>query len=143
VKPGTVTLREHLEALRGAGAALSAERDRRYAEVAAEKEKALRIKESADEKALDLAREIQQYKDAKANELREQISSERGLYATKEDLASLADKLDVALKPMVEFVAGYRGGSETKSERRLDVSQVIAAIAVIALVLSLLIPHLK
>jgi hypothetical protein len=77
----TVTLREHLEALRQAD-------DRRYAEVNVEKEKALKIKETADLAALQLAREIQTYKDEKANELREQINSERGLYATKDDLAA-------------------------------------------------------
>jgi vacuolar-type H+-ATPase subunit H len=143
VDPETVPLREHLEALRAADAALAAERDRRYAEVKAAEAQALKVKEEADKTALGLQRETQTYKDEKANELREQINSERGLYATKGDLAALADKLDVSLKPLAEFVAGYRGGSETKSERRLDVSQVIAAIAVIALVLSLLIPHLK
>jgi len=64
----------------------SEERDRRYAEVNIEREKALKIKETADLAALGLAREIQNYKDEKANELREQISSERGLYATNKDL---------------------------------------------------------
>jgi hypothetical protein len=143
VIPETVPLREHLEALRSADADLAAERDRRYAEVKAAEEKALRVKDTADRDALALARQAQTYRDEQANKLREQINSERGLYATKEDLAALADKLDVALKPIVEFVAGYRGGGEAKSERRLDVSQVIAAIAVIALVVSILVPYLK
>jgi hypothetical protein len=40
----------------------------------------------ADQRALQLAREIQTYKDEKANELREQISSERGAYVTNKDL---------------------------------------------------------
>jgi len=62
------------------------ERDRRYAEVNIEREKALKIKETADLAALGLAREIQNYKDEKANELREQINSERGLYATNKDI---------------------------------------------------------
>lgn len=74
----SVPLREYFEALRSAD-------DRRYAEVAAEREKALKIKETADEKALDLARIIQTYKDEKANELREQINSERGSYVTNKD----------------------------------------------------------
>jgi hypothetical protein len=56
-------------------------------------QRALQIKQIADEKALDLARQQQTYKDEKANELREQIASERGLYATKEDLASLEYKI--------------------------------------------------
>ena len=59
----------------------------------ADDQRALEIKQKADEKALDLARDQQTYKDEKANELREQIASERGLYATKEDLASLEYKI--------------------------------------------------
>jgi len=82
----TVTLREHIEALRDADLRFSEERDRRYAEVNLEREKALKIKETADLAALELAREIQTYKDEKANELREQINSERGLYATNKDI---------------------------------------------------------
>jgi hypothetical protein len=65
------------------------ERDRRYAEVDLEREKALKIKETADHAALDLARQIQAYKDEKANELRAQIDSERGIYATNKDLEPL------------------------------------------------------
>jgi len=82
----TVPLKEHLEALRAADMRFNEERDRRYAEVNIEREKALKIKETADLAALGLAREIQNYKDEKANELREQISSERGLYATNKDI---------------------------------------------------------
>lgn len=47
---------------------------------------ALQIKETGDREALRLAREIQTYKDEKANELREQINSERNLYPTKSQL---------------------------------------------------------
>ena len=82
----TVPLKEHLAALREADLRLNEERDRRYAEVNIEREKALKIKETADLAALGLAREIQNYKDEKANELREQINSERGLYATNKDI---------------------------------------------------------
>ena len=71
-----ISLREHLTAIREAD-------DRRYREVNAEREKALRIKELADATALQLAREIQVYKDEKANELRAQIESERGNYITR------------------------------------------------------------
>jgi preprotein translocase subunit SecF len=85
--PGeTVPLKEHLEALRAADMRFEEERDRRYSEVNIEREKALKIKETADLAALQLAREIQTYKDEKANELREQINSERGLYATNKDI---------------------------------------------------------
>lgn len=93
-----VSLREHLEALRAADLRFHEERDRRYAEVATEREKALKIKETADLAALGLAREIQTYKDEKANELRSQIDSERGTYVTR-----------LELKPIAEWVTQQQG----------------------------------
>jgi hypothetical protein len=88
-----VGARRHIEALRAQDLRFEQERDRRYSEVKEEQEKAIKIKETADLAALELAREIQTYKDEKANELREQISSERGLYATKDDLAGAIEKV--------------------------------------------------
>ncbi len=73
------------------------ERDRRYAEVNLEREKAIKIKEQADKEALILAREIQNYKDEKANDLRSQIEQERGMYITRNDHQVLGDKLDSSL----------------------------------------------
>lgn len=87
----------HTEALREGDLRFLEERDRRYTEVNIEKEKALKIKETADLAALSLAREIQTYKDEKANELREQINSERGLYATKDDLRAAVEKIEAGL----------------------------------------------
>jgi hypothetical protein len=84
-----VSLKEHFETVMLLNDRILAERDRRYSEVNIEREKALKIKETADLAALGLARDIQIYKDEKANELREQISSERGIYATKEDIEPL------------------------------------------------------
>lgn len=86
-----IPLREHLEAMRVADARFDAERDRRLSEVAIEREKALKIKETADLAALSLAREIQTYKDEKANELRSQIERERGSYVTKSELKPIGD----------------------------------------------------
>ena len=82
------TRQAHYASLRMADEKLETERDRRYFEVNVEREKALKIKETADLAALGLAREIQTYKDEKANELREQINSERNLYVTKDELVS-------------------------------------------------------
>jgi hypothetical protein len=97
--PGeTVPLKEHLAALRECDQDFADERDRRYTEVNIEREKALKIKEEADKAALGLAREIQTYKDEKANELREQINSERGLYVTKTEL-----------EPIKVYIAGQTG----------------------------------
>jgi len=103
------TYAAHNEALRASEERFHAERDRRYAEVKNAEEKALRVKEQADRDALALAREIQTYKDEKANELREQINSERGHYASKDDLAQLADKMTTMFAPVNEFIARNQG----------------------------------
>ena len=81
-----VSLREYEDLNKRWQVRFEEERDRRYTEVKNAEEKALRIKEQADRDALGLAREIQTYKDEKANELREQINSERNLYPTKAQL---------------------------------------------------------
>ena len=101
----------HTEALRRADERFSSERDRRYSEVAHEREKALKIKESADETALGLAREIQKYKDEKANELREQINRERMLYATKDDITAAGNRLEAIITPLTAFVAAQQGNA--------------------------------
>jgi hypothetical protein len=123
-----VPLREHLEALRAAD-------DRRYAEVALEREKALRIKEKADDTALRLARDAQLYRDEQANNLRTQLEAERGSYATKADVQALSDKFDAAQKPVVEFMAAQlaRTGTiaESRSETRLNVNILIAVIGLV------------
>lgn len=105
----TKTYAIHMSALRAADSKFQTERDRRYSEVNIEREKALKIKEEADKVALDLARQIQTYKDEKANELREQINSERGLYATKGDLTTTTEKLHAELKPIADFATAQQG----------------------------------
>lgn len=127
------TYAAHNEALRSAHTQFEDERDRRYTEVGVEREKALKIKETADLAALGLAREIQTYKDEKANELREQISRERGLYATKDDLTAAVLKLEETLKPLQEFVSVQRGrGSGTDNVWKY----IFAAIAAIGVFLT-------
>ena len=105
------TYAAHNEALRLAEEKFLQERDRRYAEVKSAEEKALRVKEEADRTALGLQRENQQYKDEKANQLREQIGSERGLYASKGDLNAATEKIAATLQPLQSYVAGQQGGS--------------------------------
>jgi hypothetical protein len=78
------------------------ERDRRLGEVAVEREKALKIKETADLAALSLAREIQDYKDEKANGLRDQLLQERGSYATKADVQSAVREVSASISPLVD-----------------------------------------
>lgn len=151
---GWVSLRDHLAALRESDMMLQAERDRRYAEVNVEKEKALKIKETADLAALQLAREIQTYKDEQANNLRSQIESERGSYVTQAQLTAQSDKLEALIKgatdryeeahkPIVEFMtaqlARTSGVAGYKADRRLDISQVVAVVTVIVAIASVII----
>jgi hypothetical protein len=103
------TLKTLLDERRAADEAFHDERDRRYTEVNIEKEKALKIKEEGDKQALLLARDIQTYKDEKANELREQIASERNLYATKGDLTAAIEKVGAQIKPLADYMTSSRG----------------------------------
>jgi hypothetical protein len=128
----TVGLREHLAAVREGDLRVEAERDRRLTEVAVEREKALKIKETADLAALDLAREIQTYKDEQANRLREQINSERGLYASKDDLASIAKELSAMIKPALDFAATQQGSASGRRDSR-DYLLGIAGLVILAL----------
>ena len=124
-----VPLLDHIRAIEVERQRFLEERDRRYAEVAIERENALKIKEVADLAALQLAREIQTYKDEKANELRSQIERERGTYATKEDLNSLSEKFETAIKPLADFVSGARGGSAVYAQLAIAVGLLLSAVA--------------
>jgi mevalonate kinase len=125
MQSNAVLLREHINALRVADQRFDAERDRRITEVGQEREKALKIKETADANALELAREIQKYKDAKANDLREQINSERGLYATKEDV-----------EPLKTYIAGQMGRAGGVGSSFAVIFQIISSIASIGAIVS-------
>jgi vacuolar-type H+-ATPase subunit E/Vma4 len=106
-------------------------------------QRAIQIKETADAEALDLARQIQTYKDEKANELREQINSERGLYLTRTEYLAqhqslvdrvdsqtqaLIDKMDSSLKPLNEFMLGQLGQNSGKLSARTLFFSVLSAI---------------
>ena len=135
-----ISIREYFEALRAADLRahlleekFQTERDRRYAEVALEREKALKIKEEADKAALGLAREIQQYKDEKANELRSQIERERGSYTTQGDLRGAVDKIEATIKPLAEYVTAQQGGP-----RAITSAMLIASVGAVATILTII-----
>jgi hypothetical protein len=107
------TLKEYVEALRAAD------------------QRALQIKETADERALLLQAETQKYKDEKANDLRSQIERERGGYATKNELAALADKVGVALRPLSDFVAAQTSRTATNIDWRTGIYALITIAAVL------------
>lgn len=114
------------------------ERDRRYSEVNTEREKALKIKEEADKAALGLAREIQTYKDEKANQLREQINSERGTYATKDDLASAIREITVQLTPLIAFMSSSGGALKQYVSTRTNVVAVAAIASALSAVVGMI-----
>ena len=136
----TVPLQEHLAAVRESDLRFEAERDRRYTEVNLEREKALKIKETADLAALELAREIQTYKDEKANELRSQIERERGSYVTQEQLTAMVREHAAALKPVTEFVAGQQGRQGGQEDQRTSSGDLMSrAIAALSLVVAVVV----
>jgi vacuolar-type H+-ATPase subunit H len=121
------TLQIHQEALAAADKQFAEERDRRYSEVNTEREKALKIKETADLAALSLAREIQSYKDEKANQLREQISGERGSFATKDDLAAAIREVAASIAPLTSYVQSA-GGASKQSQSSVTMIVAIATV---------------
>ena len=120
-----------LKALRCADERFERERDRRYAEVKAEQEKALKIKETADLAALTLARENQSLKDSKVSELEDRINSERNLYATKMDLAAGIATVEALIKPLTAANQSYSGGRLYAGEiwtRAIAVASLVAVV---------------
>jgi vacuolar-type H+-ATPase subunit H len=103
----TDTLKEHFDKLREAD------------------QRALQIKEAGDAKALDLAREIQVYKDEKANQLREQINSERGLYVSQ-----------IQFKPIADYITAQQG--HTKASE-VTMGKVYAAIAAMGTIIGIVV----
>jgi len=146
----TITLKEHYDALdrerkqweverRILEDRFLAERDRRYTEVSQEREKALKIKEEADKTALGLQRDNQIYKDEKANELREQIGSERGLYATHAELGSAIERIEAQLKPIASYVSVQQGrGAGLNAGWGYLVGLIVVVNIIIGIVLALL-----
>jgi hypothetical protein len=80
----------------------------------------MKIKETADLAALELARESQVYKDERNDVMREQSLSQTGVYATHSDVAAVAEKMgesinlvaermESALKPISSFISAQQG----------------------------------
>ena len=109
------------------------EQDRRYAEGDALRKEALQILQTATETALGLQRDAQEYRDEQANKLREQINSERNLYATKNDLAALEDKVVAQIKPITDALQQNVGSTITKSTL---IGYLLAACTVIGFIVA-------
>ena len=131
--------REHNEAMRMADLRFHEERDKRYSSENELRAMALRIKETADAKALDLASQIQTYKDDKADKTREQSLSERGAYVTHSDLASVfaktenqltsfIEEMKVVLKPVLAHIAEDKGAA-------ISTNKLYAGITILVVIL--------
>ncbi|TFB96515.1 MULTISPECIES: hypothetical protein [unclassified Cryobacterium] len=99
------TYATHAEAMRLADERFNDERDRRYTEVNIEKEKALKIKETADLAALSLARESQTYKEQQNDALRDKNLSESGIYATNSSLNQLGEEIRASTDMAIQGLA--------------------------------------
>jgi predicted nuclease with TOPRIM domain len=145
--PQFVTLREYLERLRADDQRLAEERDRRYAEVARERAKALRVQNRAYERGLDSARADQKDRDDQVSQLREQVAAERALYITKADHEALIARVETITKPLTDFMAAQQGRLIGEQGTRATVSDVygriIAGVGVLVsvVVLILLLVH--
>lgn len=105
------TLKEYLDAQDVANRRFEDERDRRYTEVNIEKEKALKIKETADLAALSLARESQTYKEQQNDALRDKNLQDSGVYAKTSDVAQMFNDLTKKLDPFLTYVTAQQGSS--------------------------------
>ena len=119
----------HNAAMSAATERFENERDRRYTEVNIEKEKALKIKETADLAALQLARESQSLKEMQNDALRDKTLSESGVYATNSSVAAAITSLRTDLQPLFDFVSGQKGA--TGSNDRIS-ARVYAFGAILA-----------
>lgn len=104
-------------------------------------QRALQIKETADEKALDLSAEVQRYKDEKANELRSQIEREQGERATKIELQALGEKLEATIKPLSDYVHSQQGRSSGTSALVAWGFAAVTVLVSLAAVIATLLTH--
>ena len=133
------TFKEYSDAQRRAEERFQDERDRRYTEVNIEKEKALKIKETADLAALSLARESQTYKEQQNDALRDKNLQDSGVYAKTADVAAMFDNLTKKLDPFLTYVTAQQGGAQQGDSIWSKTTTLIASmVAVAALAYSVL-----
>ena len=132
----------HNEEMRKVELRFQEERDRRYTEVNVEKEKALKIKETADLTALELARESQVYKDERNDSMREQNLKETGIYATRDDLSAIFSKsekqlssfieeMKTVLKPVLAHVAEDKGAAISQNKLYAGITILVVILGAV------------
>ena len=139
---------QHNEALRKADRELSdvkinhlaeviALNDRRYTNENELRAMALKIKETADANALELASEAQTYKESRNDAMREQSLKETGVYATRDDLASAIRDIRKVLQPVVDYVSSAQGAvANNQITRGVVFASISAAGVIIGLLIS-------
>jgi hypothetical protein len=110
--------------------------DRRYTEGNELRAMALKIKETADANALELASESQTYKEARNDATREQNLKETGIYATRDDLAAVVEIFKKALKPIEEFVSTQQGATKGS---QITMGKIYAAIGATGTIIGIII----
>lgn len=114
-----VTLRDYFHALREADAKWHDERDRRYSEVQAEREK-------ANQRAMLLARDLQAYRDG-----------ERGEYVTRQELTGMLNEIRAMIRPLQgSAVQGQR--QVTNAAIGLWITGAAAGFAIVTFLVRLL-----
>lgn len=126
------TLKEHWDTVDAANRRFEDERDRRYTEVNIEKEKALKIKETADLAALSLARESQTYKEQQNDSLRDKNLAESGVYAKNADVAQMITDLKKSLEPFLDYVTAQQGGTQQGNTIWTKSTTLVASVVAIA-----------
>lgn len=130
----------YTEALRQADIRFDEERDRRYTEVNIEREKALKIKETADRDAMALARESQTYKEQQNDALRDKNLADSGVYARSEDVDASIEKLAQTVNSQFEgliaklepFMNGSISQQGQQQGSQITKANLYAAVGVIA-----------
>jgi len=123
------TYAAHNEAMRLVEGQFQDERDRRYTEVNIEKEKALKIKETADRDAMSLARDAQTYKEKQNDALRDRSLEFGGTYATNASVSAAIEKLQASLQPLVDYVSSQKGSDKGSQS---TIGNIYSAILVAA-----------
>ena len=121
------------EDLRAADKELRIESDRRYGEVNIEREKALKIKDTADRDALELSRKRQEERDTQSDAMRDQTLASSGVYATNASVAKSFEKLEETLAPFIKYVAELQGAGAGNDKSAIRLSQLVAGVVGIGL----------
>jgi hypothetical protein len=124
------TYARHNEAIRVLQGRVDEERDRRYAEVKVEREKALLIKETADRDAMELARERQRDKEQQQDVLRDKS----GIYATTEAVTDMFDKISNRLELLGQQVSDITGSAKGSALTKGNIAALISGGGVLVII---------